>query len=183
MANKVMYGLKNVHYAVETEAQDGTITYGTPVPWKGAVSLSLDPEGETSTFYADNVAYYVALANNGYSGDFESAMVPPSFLTDVMGETTTQSGIRLESADAHPKYFALLFELDGDVNAVRYALYHCKMARTNIESATKEEGVEVQTVTGEITATPRPNDSIVKGVCDTTTATAYDDWYTDVQIA
>ena len=65
MANKIKYGLSNVHYAKATIAADNSATFGTPKPIKGAVSLSLSPEGDTNTFYADNIAYYVSAANNG----------------------------------------------------------------------------------------------------------------------
>ena len=51
-ANKVKYGLKNVHYAVATET-GGTLTYATPVPIPGGVSLTLEPKGEKAEFYAD----------------------------------------------------------------------------------------------------------------------------------
>ncbi len=50
--NKVRYGLKNCYYAKATFDEDGNVTYGTPVRLPGAVSLSLDPEGEV-----DGVAY------------------------------------------------------------------------------------------------------------------------------
>ena len=184
MANKVMYGLKNVHYATVTVGTN-TVTYGTPVAWPGAVNLALDAEGDTNDFYADNIKYFTAIANNGYSGDFESALIPDSFKTDIMGETAgtgAKSGIYYEHADVQPKSFALLFEFDGDQNATRYVLYNCKMSRPSIESSTTEDSIEVQTVTGEVTAAPRAFDNVVKAVCASTAATAYGAWYTTVQV-
>ena len=183
MANKVMYGLKNVHYATVTVGTS-SVTYGTPVAWPGAVSLSLDAEGDTNDFYADNIKYFTAIANNGYSGDFESAMIPESFRTDIMGEiagTGAKSGIMFEDATVQPKAFALMFEFDGDESATRYCLYNCKMTRPSIESSTTEDSIEVQTVSGEVTAAPRAFDNIIKGVCASTGATAYTSWYTTVQ--
>lgn len=183
MANKVQYGLKNVHYATVTVGTN-TVTYGTPVPWVGAVSLSLSAEGDTNVFYADNVAFFTAISNNGYSGDFESALIPDSFKTDIMGETVgtgAKTGIYYENASVQPKAFALLFQFEGDENATKYVLYNCKMSRPDIESSTTEDGIEVQTVSGEITASPRAFDSIVKAQCANTASTAYTNWFTTVQ--
>lgn len=183
MANKIQYGLKNVYYASVTVGTS-TVTYGSPVAWPGAVSLALDAEGDTNDFYADNIKYFTAIANNGYSGDFESAMIPDTFKTSIMGEVAgsgAKSGILFEDATVQPKAFALLFQFEGDESATRYALYNCKMSRPSIESSTTEDGIDVQTVTGEITASPRAFDYIVKGVCASTTATAYTAWFTSVQ--
>ena len=72
MGNKIKYNLKNVHAAVltETTTSNGvTYSYDTPEPIPGAVSLSLDAEGESSPFYADGVVYFRSATNNGYSGE------------------------------------------------------------------------------------------------------------------
>ena len=56
--NKVKYNLKNVHYALLNIDEAGNVSYGTPVPIPGAVSIGLDANGEPSNFYADGYAYY-----------------------------------------------------------------------------------------------------------------------------
>ncbi|MGG3404449.1 phage tail protein, partial [Bacillus paranthracis] len=45
MENKVVFGLKKVHYSVITEDSSGKITYGTPAKLPGAVEMKLDPKG------------------------------------------------------------------------------------------------------------------------------------------
>lgn len=58
MGNKVKYNLKNVHAAKMTETdQEGTpsFSYETPQAIPGAVSISLDAEGESSPFYAGGI--------------------------------------------------------------------------------------------------------------------------------
>ena len=57
--NKVKYNLKNTHYAMLNVSEDGEVSYGTPVPMPGSVSISLDANGEPENFYADGTAYYV----------------------------------------------------------------------------------------------------------------------------
>ena len=83
--NKIKYGIKNCKYAVATISSTGAATYGTIKDLAGAVSISLDPQGDTNNFYADNIVYFTSVANNGYEGDLELAKVPDSFLTDCLG--------------------------------------------------------------------------------------------------
>ena len=177
---KVKYGLSNVYYAIFNE-DDGT--YSTPVAIPGAVSLSLDPEGETTPFRADNIDYWTSVSNNGYSGSLEVALVPDSFLTDVMGEVKdATSGIQYEKADAKPKAFALLFQFENDVNATRYVFYNVKATRPSVSSETTPTGgIEPQTESMDITASARPQDNITKGRC-VTGDPAYADFYKSVVV-
>lgn len=180
MANKVKYGLKNVYAAVQTE-EAGAYTYATPVAIPGAVSLSLEAQGEDSPFHADDVVYFLSKGNNGYSGDLEIALIPEWFRTDILGETSDSNGVLAEYADgAEAVKFALLFEFQGDDHAIRHVLYNCSCSRPAVGSQTKEETVSPQTESLTITCTPR-TDGLVKAKTGDEVATAtYSGWFSAV---
>lgn len=181
MANKIKYGLSHVFYAGITYATDNSVTYGTPVAIPGAVSLSMEAQGDTNIFYADNIAYFTSTANNGYQGDLEVALLPDTFRTDILGETTDAKGFFVEKASDTAKEFALLFQFEGDDKAVKHCLYRCTAARPAASGQTKEESIDPQTESLTITAMPRIKDEVVKSRCPSTATTAYNAWYTTVQ--
>lgn len=174
--NKIKYGLKNVHYAVATQGTGGALTYGTVKSIPGGVSLSMDAQGDTNTFYADNVAYFTSTANNGYQGDLELALIPDEFRTEVLGEVLDTKGFYVEKSGTPTVEFALLFQFEGDASATRHCLYRCTASRSAVSGSTKEESIEPQTESITITAMPRINDEVVKSRCPAS-ATDYATWF------
>ena len=182
MPNKVKYNISNVHYAILKPGLEGKNTYDTPVPLPGAVSISLEPNGEPSNFYADGYAYYTVSSNMGYEGDLELAMVPDAFRKDVLKETADANNVLIETAASETANFALLFEFDGDQNKIRHVLYNCSASRPKIESKTTEEEIEVQTGVISIKASPLEDGMVKARTADDTTSTIYDNWYKSVYV-
>lgn len=190
--NKVKFGLKNVHYAKATIAEDGTAEFETPVAVPGAVNLSMDASGEMEPFYADNIKYYISNDNQGYEGDLEMALFPDQFRKDIWGDIEDQNGVLVENADAPVEHFALLFQFEGDVKATRHVLYNCTAARPSVGSGTKEDTTTPQTETSAISGGTillkefGPDGADVNIPKSSTTpdtnATAYNSWFDTVYV-
>lgn len=178
--NRVRFGLKNVHYAVATEGVDGALTYGAPTRYPGAVSLNLDPRGETSEFYADDRVYYATTVNNGYEGTYEAAELPIDFRVDVLGDLLDEDGILTETSNAKPKKIALMFEFDGDVKSTRHTLYNVTVARPGTSSSTKTETAEPTTQELSFVASPTIDGVVKRSTTGETPDAVYNAWYTSV---
>lgn len=180
--NKVKFNLKNAYYAKVTELTEEKMTFETPIPLPGSVSLSLDPNGENENFYADGGVYYVISNNQGYDGDYELALIPESFRIDILGETQDTNKVLVENANVEASSFAFLFEFDGDVRHIKHVLYNCTASRPGIASQTNEETKEVKTETLSIKAAPTPSGLVKARTGDETTDSVYKDWYKAVYV-
>ena len=154
-ANKVHFGLKNVHYALITYSSTGVPSWGSPKAVPGAVSVTMSKESGTTDFYADDIKYFHLASNNGYTGTLEMADFPATMRQDLWGYTVTSTGkLLVEDVDAQPAEFALMFEIDGDQAPDRYCFYRCTADRPDVASSTKADSVEVQTQSCDITVMP-----------------------------
>ena len=187
MANKVKYGLKNVYAAVMTETVTqgvSTYTYAEPKRIPGAVNMSLNAEGDSTPFYADNIVYFRTTTNNGYSGDLEIALVPEWFREEILNEEQDDKGVFIERSDrGKPVHFALLFQFEGDEKAIRHVLYNCSVSgRPSVSSQTKEDSVSPVTETLSLSADPR-GDGLVKARSGSDTDdSTYQNWFTSVYV-
>lgn len=181
MSNKVLYGIEQCHIAKITET-NGAITYGTPFAVPGVKGLNFDPEGEETPFYADNVKYYIANSNQGYTGDLELAITPEQFLTDILGRVKDSNDVIFESAKDKSARFALMFQGEGDSSGRRWVFFDCTATRPSRENNTKEESVEVGTETMTITMSPRSTDKAIMAFIEPNenNRTVYNNFFTAV---
>lgn len=179
--NKVVFGLKNVYYAVITDETDDLLTYAVPARIRGAVNLTMTPQGEQTEFYADDIMYYDETSNTGYEVGLEIAKMPEQFRIDALGEIVDANGVLLEDANAKPKKLALMFEFDGDENATRHCLPYCSVARPTQGSSTKTATAEPTTQELTLRATPTPTSGLPKYSTSSMTEPAtYENWYNAV---
>ena len=152
--NKVTFGLEKVHIAFLDDTSPTQPAWENPIPILGAVRWTPTPVGESSTFYADNTAYFVATSNNGYTGELEVANIPDAVLAEMMGWEIDSNGAIIEVSDAIPKPFALLGQVLGDKRNRRFVYYHCTATRPSKERQTKGESITPATDVLSITVSP-----------------------------
>ena len=155
----------------------GTPTYGTIINVPGAKEVTLSAEGEVLKFYADNIIYWTAEANNGYSGTLTIVRVPDAFAEQILKQIRDSNDVLVEDASSTGVEFAMAFEFEGDVNKKRHIFYRCTAGRPDVASSTKEENIEPNTQQLSISAMPRLDNHYVKATVEDTSSSAYADWY------
>ena len=184
--NKVVYGLKNVHYSKITINETGKVVYAKPTAIKGAVEISLESKAELVSFEADNEIYYSAPGASSYEGTLTLAKVPDAFRVDVLGEVLdVTDGVQTEIDGAKTSNFALMFQFEGDNSGVRHLFYNCSASRPSVASKT---GKEIGTTELGFTASAKPSESandkaIVKAkTTGSTTTGVYNKWFDAVYV-
>lgn len=182
--NKVTFGLDKVHIAFADTSSPTQPAWKTPVAIPGAVRFTPTAVGDASTFYADNTAYFVVTANNGYTAELEMALIPDTVLAEMLGWEIDDNGMLVELSDALPKKFALMGQVQGDQRNRRFVYYDCQATRPAKERTTKAETVTPTTDVLNVTISPIEIDDkkIVKGDLELsdTNATAYNAFFSAV---
>lgn len=174
--NKVKFNLKNCHYAVRTSGGAGAVK-----TCPGAVSLSLDPQGEQTKFFADGVVYYMSQSNQGYAGDFELALITDEMRQDLWNQHLHATDKTLyELSSDEPAVFDFGFQIDGDVLERLVWLYGCTATRPKIASQTNTDTKEPQTDTVSLTSSPLTNGLTIVATTKDTTTTVRSSWFSSV---
>ena len=153
MANKVEFGISQLHVATYTVDEGGTVTIGTPYHQKGAVSFSPEENSEQNNFYADNIVYWSGYSGGSIEGDLEVAMFDDAFKTQFLGYRELTNGGLANVKNATKPNVAIFFQVEGDSESRRVALYNCALGAITREYNTIEESKEPATETLAITCT------------------------------
>lgn len=184
--NKVEYGLEKVHIAFfDTDAEDKP-AWETPIHIPGAVRWTPTVAGDTSTFWAENMAYFVSSANNGYTSELEMALVPKEIKARMLGWEIDNNGALIEVTDGVPEKFAILFQVQGDQRNKRFVHYDCQASRPAKERSTKTETITPSTDVMSVTVSPMVvnGKTTAKGELELsdTNAAAYNSFFSSVYI-
>lgn len=180
--NKIKFGIENCVYAARTVATNGTVSYGTVKSLPGAVALSLSPEGTDNPFYADDIEYYRTMANNGYSGTLELALIPDEFRVYALGEVLDTKYVLCEKSNASAGEFAFGFKHEGDDHETLFWFYNCVVSRPDIAADTKEDSIDPQTETLNITCRPETNKVVRAKTIATTNSSTVTSWFSNVYV-
>lgn len=175
--DKVKFGIKNVHVFPVVSETGGVPTYGSVINIPGTVSLSLDKQGDTNDFYADNIKYYTSVANNGYAGTLEVAVIPDEFRIEILRYLTDDNGVLVEDI-AEPKHFAMTFEEDGDQTGTKFVLYNGTASRPSLDKSTTTESKEPSTQSLDISFAPLASGRVMGMTTDSTSAAVLAAWHT-----
>lgn len=149
--NKVEFGISNLYVGEYTEDEDGTVTLGAPYHQYGTTTLSIDPEGDSNEFYADNTKYWNEYMDNGFSGTLTVAKFDDEFKTKFLGFVKMSDGgiAKLKTAIKPKVYIA--FQAEGDVKERRSLLLNVTLGGIKREYATVEDKKTPATESVDIT--------------------------------
>lgn len=172
MANKVVFGVSNLHVGEYNVATDGSVTLGTPFHVPGTVNISIEPDSEENKFYADNVVYWSNYSDNGLTGEIENAFFPDGFKTRFMNYVSLSNGgiAQIKGKQNKPVYIA--FQAEGDAEARRGIFYNVSLGQITREYATVEDTTTPATATLPFTVNG-DNKTKVTRAAFTEGATAY----------
>lgn len=153
MANKVEFGISNLHVGTYEDDGEGNITLGEPYHQKGAISFSPEEQSEATNFYADNINYWSGYSGGTFEGDLEVAKYDDAFKVAFLAyKRLTNGGLANVKGVTKPKVY-IAFQVEGDAESRRVIMYNCSFGAITREFSTIEDTKEPATETLAVTVT------------------------------
>lgn len=167
---KMKKGLTAVGYALaNVDVETSSVTYGEikylPTAQAGGREYSATARGESQKIYADSVAVYGDVVNDGYDISLTLLAVMDDVNADWLNERKDSKGISEYADGEEYPYFALILSektTDGTGKTTIY--YFCQCSGRPEQSGKTSEGGTFDFAFPQypITATPRITDNLVK---------------------
>lgn len=151
-------GCSKLVYAIETENENGEVTYGAVKVLAPVKSVSRDIASDNEAVYADNVVQQRTYGATSITRTFSTTRIAPDVVAELLGHSSLTIGENtafLTRADGSARpYIAVGYALhDGDIDKpceVVWA-YHCKVnsiskTSNTIDDGTGSEGQDVEIV-------------------------------------
>lgn len=139
--NKVHFGLEGLTFWVLNN--EGA--YDDPIKVPGIVGLSASPQTSSDAFYADNMEFFRASADNGDEVEIETAGLPDTLLAAILGWRVDTNGVLIRVANGVKKQFAMAFRVCGDQCERGKVYYRGTASIPEDSNQTKGDSTDVQT--------------------------------------
>ena len=178
-----LIGLDKLYYALLTKDDSTGVTYGTPKRIEGAIEIKTEPQTNSNTLYADNMAFAVETAQGEVKVSVNIEDLPLEVHAELLGHTIS-NGVMISSGDDKAPDVALLFESKKRGGGIRYVkLLKGKFQEPAENPKTQTDSPEYVTPTLEGTFVNRQFDKIWKKTADSTNPafTGAAKWYQSVE--
>lgn len=169
-------GLNNFRYAILTEAQDGTPSYGGALTPAKAISCNVEISNNDATLYADDSLAESDTSFNNGTVTIGIDKYDNTTMANLLGHTINENGELIRKTTDVAPYVGLARVITEMVNNVlQYRvelLYKCKFSEPSQEDNTKGESVEFNTFEIEGTVNALANGDWSKTKTFTTKADA-----------
>ena len=146
ITNSPFIGVDNFHIAkLLTDPVNGKATYDDIISFPWLRSVSIDPQSDEATLYADNQAVDTANVTSKYSLTIDTATMPLEYKALLLGHTI-ENGVMTVTSEDNAPYFAIMFETTKRNGKKRYVKFlKVQFSEPSETAQTKEEGVTYNT--------------------------------------
>lgn len=180
MAERILIGLSNFHYALMDSDTSAGATYQTPVKFGHAINVDIQPQNQTAKIYGDNMLVDSFTATTEYNVDIETTDLTLEDRAALLGHTYESDTLIVKSSDIAPDV-ALLFEAEtskGDIFAVK--LFKGKFSQSQMTINTRGENLDFQSTKISAIFSPRIYDGYAMSMKFFAKGTSTASWYTSV---
>lgn len=151
--SKVWFNIKKLQVSKITKNDTTGIEYASPIKVPGTVSLSIDSEQSTDSFYADGVSYYAPAGASSYTGTLENAKFSNEVLKEIFNFIEDSANNIIET-DAAPNEFGMQFACDSDDGEVYFTYYRVLATKPGLNLQTSEASATINPQSVSITCSP-----------------------------